>query len=163
MSWFVGTAVFLAGFLAAVVIFVLAMRNLMMEAERVEGDFDEVCRRFEEVVESTEGWGRPTDYLDIAGMLDKKGHGLESVRRVRNYSICKAPYASEIIDEFPFVASMMPCSWAIYENSEGEVYVARMNIGLMSKMFSGNTIGRIMGRVGREENEMMEALKKSGD
>ena len=33
---------------------------------------------------------------------------------------------------------MMPCSWAVYELDDGSVWLATMNIGMMSRMFAGD-------------------------
>ncbi len=159
MYWlYVGSA-FFAGVVLTVAAIVLAMRNLMMEEENIEGSFEEVCGRLEKSIESASGWGNPVESLDISEDLAQKGQELKNIRKMRNYFLCKAPYAARILDKFPFVSSMMPCSWAVYEKQNGQVYVARMNIPLMSKMFMGNIIGSTMGKVGKEEDEMMEEIK----
>jgi uncharacterized protein (DUF302 family) len=159
MYWlYVGSA-FFAGVVLTVAVIMLAMRNLMMEEENAEGSFEEVCRRLEKSIESTSGWGNPVESLDISEDLAQKGQELKNVRKMRNYFLCKAPYAARILDRFPFVSSMMPCSWGVYEKQDGQVYVARMNIPLMSKMFMGNIIGSTMGKVGQEEDEMIEKIK----
>jgi len=51
---------------------------------------------------------------------------------------------------------MMPCRIGIYE-ADGEVYVTRLNIGLMSKMFGGS-IADVMGKVSDEEHRMLSAI-----
>ncbi len=154
MNWLIIAGAFLGGMVVAGLVFVLAMRKLMLEKEKVEGSFEEVCERVEEAVESTEGWGMPLEPADISEKLRKRGEGFDTVKRIRNYHICKAPYAAKILDEFAFVSAMMPCSWTVFELKNGDVYLGKMNIGLMSKVFAGNTIGQVMSKVGNEEEEM---------
>lgn len=156
MNWILTGSVFLLGLVIGLGIVVIAMRNLMMVEKKVEGEFEEVCEKLEETIKSTMGWGMPIDPLDIGAELADKGHKLDNVRKMKNYYLCKAPYAARILDQFPFISAMMPCSWAVYEKQNGEVYIARMNIPLMSKIFFGNVIGSTMAKVGEEEEEMAE-------
>jgi uncharacterized protein (DUF302 family) len=53
----------------------------------------------------------------------------------------------------------MPCRVAIYEKSNGKVYVSRMNTGLMGKMMGG-IIPEVMAVASRESEEMVAAIIK---
>ena len=53
----------------------------------------------------------------------------------------------------------MPCPWAVYETKNGEVYIAKMNIALMSKMYFG-VIGKVMKEVAETEKEMFSKIRR---
>jgi hypothetical protein len=53
----------------------------------------------------------------------------------------------------------MPCTWPVYETASGEVYIAKMNIALISKMYFG-VIGERMRGVAETEKKMLEKIKE---
>jgi uncharacterized protein (DUF302 family) len=54
----------------------------------------------------------------------------------------------------------LPCKVAVYEEDDGSVKLARMNIGLMAKVFGGK-VGEIMGgRVAREEHDILRKVRE---
>ena len=52
----------------------------------------------------------------------------------------------------------MPCSWAVYETTDGKVYISKMNIALMSMVYPG-FIGKIMKDVAQTEKAMLSKIK----
>ena len=56
------------------------------------------------------------------------------------------------------MACLMPCTFAVYEADDGSVRIAKMNTGLMGRVFGG-TVARIMGgKVGPEETRMLQDI-----
>ena len=53
--------------------------------------------------------------------------------------MCRPDLAATILaeDDARLVSSLMPCRVAVYETSNGDVILSRMNTALMSKMFGG--------------------------
>jgi uncharacterized protein (DUF302 family) len=51
---------------------------------------------------------------------------------------------------------MMPCSIAVYEKSDGKVYVSSMNMGLMSSGVVGDTLAK----VAADDAKTLSFLKK---
>jgi uncharacterized protein (DUF302 family) len=51
----------------------------------------------------------------------------------------------------------MPCRLGIYETGDGQVYVAGMNIGLMSRMF-GSEVAQAMQQASADEEAMLQAV-----
>jgi hypothetical protein len=49
----------------------------------------------------------------------------------------------------------MPCSIGVYEGDDGRVYVAKMNTGLMGKMFGGNVAQVMGGAVAEDEAKIL--------
>ena len=75
------------------------------------------------------------------------------------YFVCKPQHANSVLSVEPKMGGIMPCTWAVYETTDGEVYIAKMNIGLMSKLFSG-VIGKVMKDVAQTEEEMLSKIRK---
>jgi len=69
----------------------------------------------------------------------------------------EAKYAHTLIskDDTHFVAAMMPHSVAVYENSDGNTYISSFNMGLMGKIFGGET-ERIMGLVQTDDDVILD-------
>ncbi len=69
----------------------------------------------------------------------------------------QAKYAHALIskDDTHFVAAMMPHSVAVYENSDGNTYISSFNMGLMGKIFGGET-ERIMGLVQTDDDVILD-------
>ena len=71
----------------------------------------------------------------------------------------QAEYAYTLLakDDTHFVAAMMPHSISIYEKSDGNTYISSMNMGLMGKIFGGET-DRIMGKVQADDDIILNFL-----
>lgn len=71
----------------------------------------------------------------------------------------QAKYAYDLlaVDDTRFVAAMMPHSVAVYENSDGDTYISSFNMGLMGKIFGGET-ERVMGQVQADDDVILEFL-----
>ena len=49
---------------------------------------------------------------------------------------------------------MMPCAFAVYEKSDGHIYVASMNVGIMGKVFGGE-IDTTMSKVAQDDQKIL--------
>jgi len=148
----------LAGVVLSALIILLAMRGYMIKKIRIEAPFEEVCSRLEDAVKSVSGWGQPLPSWDFHATVSKTRE-FHTLSRKRIFFVCKAEYASRIVERYHHMGAMMPCTWSVYENQKGEVFIAKMNIGLMSKVFFGNIIGRTMSLVAGEETRILENLQ----
>lgn len=54
--------------------------------------------------------------------------------------MCEPFAAAKLLvkDEYKQLAAMMPCTIAVYEKSDGKVYVAMMNLQVMGMMYGGD-------------------------
>lgn len=69
----------------------------------------------------------------------------------------KYAYALLQYDKTRFVAAMMPHSIAVYEKSDGTTYISSMNMGLMGKLFGGET-DKIMAKVQADDDVILKFL-----
>jgi len=152
----------IAGIVGAVlmaVLFVVVMRKYMVSKFRINAPYEKVCENIEKAIKTVPGWGHPIPDWDFHAAVSKT-HYFDNLTKKRIFFVCKAEYANGIVDKFHHMGAMMPCAWSIYETKKGEVYLAKMNIGLMSKMFFGNVIGTNMGKVAKEEHLMINELHR---
>lgn len=149
----------LAGALVMATIFVVVMRRYMIRSYRMAAPFEAVCENIEKAVKSVEGWGHPIPDWNFHEVVSKN-HCFDNLKKKKIFFVCKAKYANRIVDQFPHMGAMMPCTWSVYETADGKVHMAKMNVGLMSKMFFGNVIGSTMGLVAREEHAMIKELRR---
>jgi uncharacterized protein (DUF302 family) len=132
------------------------MGQVMMHEKQSPYDFDKTV---ETILANTKehGWIVPKTY-DFQKSLIK--HNQPDPGRVMVLKLCKPDYASKLLsnDDTKFVGAMMPCSVAVYEKSDGKVYVSSMNMSLMSKMFTG-VVGETLGKVASDDEKILSFLQ----
>jgi uncharacterized protein (DUF302 family) len=120
----------IAGAIIALLAIYLSSPSLMLKENKSKHDFETTLAEIEKSVESM-GWKIP-HVNDLQATMHKFG---KDVRQVKVYEICHPDHAYKILsqDDERIVSSLMPCRIAIYEKESGDVFVSRMNSGLMSK------------------------------
>ena len=142
-------------FLMGIIVYNKAPSLMLLEDESKYG-FEESVEKFKKGVKEN-GWKIPKVH-DLQKTMAKYG---KDVRKVQVFEICHPEHAYKILsrDGERVVTSLMPCRVAIYERSDGRVYVSRMNSGLMGKMMSG-IIPEVMGQASRESEIITNAIIK---
>ena len=150
--------VLMVGVVVGVVITALAvvglMRSKMIVAHRSSRSFEETCAAIDRVVPAGDGWSFPMPSFDMHAKLAEKGQAPDGMRRIQLYFVCKPGVAKRVLSDTPKIAAMMPCSWAVYELDDGSVWLATMNIGMMSRMFAGD-VAAGMGEVAAADERFM--------
>jgi uncharacterized protein (DUF302 family) len=132
----------------------MLMPGMMIITERSTLGFDETVAALEDGV-TARGWSLPGT-MDMNQSLAK--HGQTLAKRVKVIKLCKADYAKDVLTTDTHVACLMPCSIAVWEGDGDQVYVSKMNTGLMGKMFGGNIAKVMGGRVARDEEVIMATV-----
>ena len=143
------------GVAVAAVVMWKVMPNMMLNVSPSNKSLDDTVRTIEQSA-LDRGWVVPKIY-DLQKSLAEGGHN--DARPMKILSVCQPDHAHRILSEEGNrkVTAMMPCRIGVFEGDDGQVYVAQMNIGLMSKMFGG-TIEKVMGQVASEEHEMLAGV-----
>ena len=83
----------------------------------------------------------------------------EEIYATKVMKLGHAKYAHALLklDDTRFVAAMMPHSIAVYQKSDGNTYISSMNMGLMGKIFGGET-DRIMDKVQKDDDVILKFL-----
>ena len=102
------------------------------------------------------GWQVPKVY-DFRDSIRK--HGGKDVGAVKVMEMCQPAYAARMLgsDASKRLAVLMPCAVAVYEKSDGNTYVASMNMSLMSQVFPGE-VGSVLGTVARDDARILGFL-----
>lgn len=148
LAGFVLGAIVLGGVLFA------AAPSLMMLTDESPYGYEETLAVFEaEAAEA--GWSILGQH-DMAAVV--ANHGAD-VPGVTVFDLCSSRYSIEILerDDERIVTPMMPCRVSVYETSNGTTYVARMNSGLVARLFGG-VINDVMQKASAETEAFIRSV-----
>ena len=143
---------FLAGIILTIVILKQSFPKMMIQTFESKLDYSQTVRMIEEkAVEN--GWAVAKIYNMEKRM---KKAGFEDASRVKVIELCHAIHTNDILsqEDDMYIAAIMPCRMAVYEKRNGDVFISKMNIGLMSKFFSEN-VKEVMGQVAEEDERIL--------
>jgi len=143
-----------AGIILTLLIIFLASPALLLKENKSKHDFETTVQELEKSIEKA-GWKIP-HVNDLQATMKKFG---KDVRKVQVYEICHPDHAFKILkqDDERIVSSLMPCRVAIYEKSDGTVYLSRMNSSLMSKPMK-KVIRSTMTDASRDTEQILESV-----
>lgn len=147
---------FLIGALVSVFAVYKLAPGLMLKEDQSRYDFENTVSKFEQAV-LDQGWKIPAIH-DLQATMHKYG---KTVGPVKVFELCHPDHAEKILkkSEERIVTTMMPCRVAIYEKADGQVYVSRMNSGLVAKTMGG-IINEVMQQAFSENEKMVESVTK---
>ncbi|MCC5914006.1 MAG: DUF302 domain-containing protein [Balneolaceae bacterium] len=133
-----------------------SLPGLMMLEDESAHDFETTIEVLEQELDNA-GWSVLTVH-DMQETLEGHGHDVMSVKI---YELCSSKYSAEILqlDDERIVSPMMPCRVAIYEKSNGNTYIARMDSELLAKPFGG-VINEVMQSAASEIEDVLVKLIK---
>jgi len=154
-SWLVAGGIgIMVGALLCGSAIVIAMPRMMIVTQESQLGFEETVATLERAIPAR-GWVVST-VMDMNQSLAR--HGVEFGPRVKLVKLCKAEYAKSVLMTDRYVSTLMPCTIAVWENDEGRVFLSKMNMPLMAKLFGGN-IARVMGgNVARDEHAILSGI-----
>ena len=144
---------FLGLFVALAILFFGASSLRFLEDQSQHG-FEQSVSLLEQAA-SDNGWVIPKQYrLDMS--LKKAGYEILPVSVIE---LCRPEHAAKVLgkDEFRHFSTMMPCRVSVYEKSDGTVFIARMNTGLMSYFFDP-TVEEVMKAATAETENILNAI-----
>ena len=144
---------FVAGAVAIGTVAAYTADGFMVQQTKSPLGFEQTVSAIEHAVQD-KGWKLPKIYR-----LDKtmEKHGYE-VNKVAVLELCHPEHAYKILknDDSLMVTPFMPCRISVYQRDDGEIVVARMNSGLMSKLFNTN-IAQVMGLATQQVEDIIVA------
>jgi len=147
----------LVGVVLAGAVMVWMMRSSMIVSQRSASSFEETCAAIERAVPAGDGWSFPIPSFDMWQKLADKDQAPDGMRKIRIFFVCKPSLAKRVLSDTPKMAAIMPCAWAIYELEDNSVWLAKMNISMMSRMFSGE-VASAMGEVAAADERFMAEI-----
>lgn len=153
-NFIIGLVCFLVGILTLGIVMYFTAPKLMLLEDQSPYTFDEAVEIFVQTTED-KGWKIATVH-DLQATMEKFDY---EVDKVSVFEICHPDYAYTILKENDerVVSALMPCRVAIYEKQDGNVYVSRLNSGLMGKMMSG-VVPEVMEKASRESEEIINSI-----
>ncbi len=149
---------FIAGVIIGILILAAAgfyfMPKLMIVTKPVTLEYDEAVDLVQQRI--TENNWVVADVKKMHKSLAR--HNVDFESRVTLVELCHPQYAKEVLDSRRDISTMMPCTFAIWEDADKKVYLSRMNLGLMARMF-GPVVADVMGnKVVADEERMLEGI-----
>lgn len=133
---------------------ILLMPGQMILSMESKFDFDTTLTKIQDAARR-EKWSI-MGTVDFQKKLSDKGFDL--AEKVTSIQICKGEYAHPILQKHKWVATLMPCSIAVWQDGNGKVFISKMNTGLMGKLFGG-IIAEIMGgKVTADEAKFLNGI-----
>jgi len=149
------------GFVAALFIiplmFKIAAQDMLFKQVKSPYDFDKTVEVLVNRINSQPGW----HVVSVINQEEEiKKYGGPDVGPVKIIKFCNAKYAGEMLknDETKFMAVKMPLSMAVYEDSQGRVYISLMNGYLLTRMLSLTPESKIMEKVVRDIQSILGFL-----
>ncbi|HAR38367.1 MAG: hypothetical protein A2W86_08830 [Bacteroidetes bacterium GWD2_45_23] len=110
------------------------MMEAMFFENRSRYGFDETVNRLSEIVPEN-GW-KVIQILDLQETMRKNG---KEVLPVKVVELCKPDYAYQLLsdDALRIYANMMPCRISVYQKTDGQTYLSRMNSAMFAAQLGG--------------------------
>lgn len=108
--------------------------NTMFFENRSRFGFEETINQLTELVPENE-W-KIIQILDLQETMRKNG---KDVLPVKVVEMCKPDYAYQLLSEDSqrIYSNMMPCRVSVYEKSDGNTYISRMNSAMFAEQIGG--------------------------
>jgi uncharacterized protein (DUF302 family) len=147
---------FLAGILFAGIAVSISSGEMMVKELRSPFDFDKTVSVMVDRINSKNGW-------HVTGVIDQNKEVIENggfpIGNFKIIKYCSGSYSARMlsVDDRKKIGNMMPKSFAVYEKSDGLVYISTMNGAIMGKLFGGE-IEEIIEEVSLEVEDMMRFI-----
>jgi len=130
------------------------MPLLMLVKLRSKLTYDETISALSEHLSKKQDWK-----VLVVNDYQKSTEAFLTLERVGSVNICNPGYASKILadDKNRGVTAFMPLGLGVYEDNKGQVFVSKLNIVLLGKMFGG-TISEVMGAAGKDLSEVVDSV-----
>jgi uncharacterized protein (DUF302 family) len=130
------------------------MPLLMLVRLKSKLSYDETLTALSETLMKKQDW-----HVINVNDFQKSTKDFITIERAGSIDICNPRYVSKILadDKNRGVTAFMPLDLGIYEDKKGQIFISRLNVGLVGKMFGG-TISKEMGMAGKDLNEVVESV-----
>jgi uncharacterized protein (DUF302 family) len=147
---------FMAGILFTGIAINQSAGKMMIKEIKSPFDFEKTVETIVERVNSKPGW-------HVVAVIDQNkevlAHGGKAIGKFNIVQYCSGKYSSEMLrsDDRKPMGAMLPKNLAVYEKSDGQVFVATSNGAVMGKLFGGET-ETIVEKVSLEVEDMLRFM-----
>lgn len=106
----------------------------MFFESRSKYNFDGTVEKLSEII--VEGGWKVIQILDLQEIMRKNGKDILPVKVIE---LCKPDYAYRLLsdDGLRIYSNMLPCRISVYEKSDGNIWVSRMNAAMLASQLGG--------------------------
>jgi uncharacterized protein (DUF302 family) len=129
------------------------MEEMFFESKSRFG-FSETLQKLSDLIPES-GW-KEISVLDLQAIMKKNGKEILPVKVVE---LCKPDYAYRLLsdDTQRIYSNMLPCRISVYEKSDGNCYISRLNAAMMAAQLGGVT-EEVMTAAYHDAEEMISKL-----
>ena len=130
--------------------------KMMIKELKSPYDFEKTIETITNRINSKPGW-------HVVTVIDQnkevQAHGGKAIGKFNIVQYCNGKYSSDMLsaDNRKIIGAMLPKNLAVYEKSDGQVYVATSNGIVMGKLFGGET-ETLIEKVSLEVEEMLSFM-----
>lgn len=130
--------------------------QMMVKELKSPYDFDKTVTVMSERINAKEGWHVTTIINQNKETIENGGFAIGNYKIIK---YCSGAFSARMLkaDDRKKIGNMMPKSFAIYEKSDGQVYISTMNGAIMGKIFGGE-VESIIEEVSLEVEDMMRFI-----
>ena len=129
---------FLGGVIFSGIAINLSAGHMLIKEIKSPYDFEKTVQTIVQRMNNEPGW-------HVVTVIDQdkevQAHGGTPIGKFNIIQYCNGKYSSEMLssDDRKIIGAMLPKNLAVYEKSDGQVYVATLNGAIMGKLFGGKT------------------------
>ena len=148
--------IFIAGFLWGVAFTffcgVILLRHTIISEFRSKENFQKTIVDLTHNIKQQKGW-----------MVKQAGCSLPKTKdgtKIITLKLCNLKYANELLsdDSSKKIATMIPCSFAVYEKKDGNTYISKINLDIMGLILGGE-LGKILyTKIADDQKKMIENI-----
>jgi len=116
----------------------LSAGRMMIKEMKSPYDFEKTVETIVNRINDAPGW-------HVVTVIDQnkevQAHGGTAIGKFNIIQYCSGKYSSEMLssDDRKMIGAMLPKNLAVYEKSDGQVYLSTSNGAVMGKLFGGET------------------------
>ena len=131
----------------------ISVGEMLVKEIKSPYEFDKTVSVLTSRINNKEGW-HVTDVIDQNAEV--LSHNAEAIGNYKIIKYCHGEYSSEMLidDSRKKIGNMMPKTFAVYEKSDGQVFLSTMNGAVMGKLFGGE-VERIIEEVSLEIEDIL--------
>ena len=149
--------IFIAGFLWGItftfVFGVICLRHSLIYEYQSKLGYDETIAAIKKNIEKSPGW------------IVRFGAGC-SMPKIKDGSkmtimkLCHSKYGAKLLDgeNTRKTSAIIPCTFSVYQKSDGKVYLSRVNVSLLGTLLGGDAAKIFAGKVTPEQEKMLEGI-----
>ena len=152
--WGIFAAGFLWGLAFAFIFGVIFLRHSLIHEYQSKVGFEETVAKLGNKAKTTKGWLVRKPSCSLPTPKDKT--------KITAMKLCHGKYASDLLNDENSrkISAIIPCTFAVYQKSDGKTYVSRLNVSLLGSLLGGRAGKIFPAKVNPDQEKMLEGIMK---